>query len=1552
MAISESGNHDLLDQLAKEFAERLRRGERPSLEEYADRYPALAEEIRELFPAMVKVQRAEALRPAEEPAITGDSPPANLSLNRIPREIGPGRASVVNQAGQTGPGRKIGDYRILREIGRGGMGVVYEAEQISLGRRVALKVLPRSVSSDRLVQERFRREARAAARLHHTNIVPVYEVGQESDVCFYAMQFIQGQGLDTVIAELRRLRERSGSRSNGMAPSRGQSLGRGREHTGPDAEALTVGDGVEVSAVVRSVLSGRFDPRSSGLEPAALLAGARTGGIATPTHTERETHAAEADPALAHTVTGSATAADTVNPERAHPFAPASSPSASPSSTSAILPGGAQVSSVESGRRAFFRSLAQIGRQVAGGLAYAHARGIVHRDIKPSNLLLDTEGVVWIADFGLAKGEDEGLTQSGDILGTLRYMSPERFRGEGDARADVYALGLTLYELLALRPGFDSPDRLKLIEQIKIKEPQKPRSIDARIPRDLETIVLKAIDKDPKARYQTAEAMGEDLGRFLADEPIRARQVSAAERYWRWARRNPVVATLGGVLTALLVLVTIGSLLVARRYASLAEREGNSAAAERSARLEVVQALKTAEKAEREATEQKNRADSAAEVAQRNLFYAQMHLAQQAWREHRGLTHMRELLATWVPKGNSSDRRGWEWFYINSLPYQNVRTLAPGVRRDMNRPCFVTWHPANNRLASSTNDGLIRIWDVNREQIILTLRGARRTNTYVVGQHLAWSPKHTLAAGYVDGTVHVWDTTSGREVHVFRGLKSEVCSVAFNSDGGRVAACAVDGTIKIWDSDTGRIVDGVAHPGGVTTGVWAPDEKHITCGHYDGTVTISGTHAGDNVTTLREHKSPIHALAWSPDSKRLASASYDHTARIWDVASEKTVLGPLRHSHEVTSVAWEPNGERLATGCIDETVKIWSTTAGREVATLRGHVQTVTSLAWRPDGLLASGAGDGSVRIWTSIRDQESSVLPGHAVPATSVSWSPDGKRIASGGDDGEIRIWDTARRVELISFRGHDRRRLNPQFGLIRSLAWSPDGTRLASAGLDGAAKVWEAAGGRELFALPADRGAVWSVAWSPDGTYLAAGSQDGSIRVAEGLGQTPKVHVFKAHQPRRLGSSGEHGVRALAWSPHGDRLASGGVDGLVKVWDPIRRAELAQLRKDTSAPIFGVAWSPDGKRLAATGAENLVVTWDVATCQTLSTMSGHTTWVDSVAWSPDGTRLASAGYDNTVRISDPVTGEETLVLGGNSGWFHNVSWHPDGAQLAAASNDGQIWIWDATRGFERDTTPRALPYIDRKVASRTARGEDLLWFAESYMRAGKPTRAVALLKEDPARLRAWFAKLPADEQKVAIQLSPEVAKVAETPSKAERIELEVAEITRALGLVRSGVAFFQDRKMADAIRDLEQARDLLRCWSRANPDDESLASQLSISLVFLGGALLECKRPVEALSSLQEQRRLIEGMQHPQAIDLYNLACTYAQLSVLVEHVATSRASSERDDLAARGVEALTRAVSADKRYWSSMDKDHDLDPLRSRTDFRTLMLDRDFPPDPFAR
>ncbi len=296
MSMSESGEYNLLDQLAEEFAERFRRGERPSLEEYAERYPELAEEIRDLFPAMVKVERAEGNRQGKDP--NAYSPSTNPPMS------------------------EIGDYRILREIGRGGMGVVYEAEQISLGRRVALKVLPRQASGDPMVRERFRREARAAAKLHHTNIVPVYEVGQDGDVRFYAMQFIQGQGLDQVINELRRLRDRSGPDPGIRSFLEGRPLPPSGEHSRPAPDAPIPGEEAEVSGVLRSILAGRFDPDSRPAEPVEASrsrpASSPVRNLTTLPGSGMEPDAARSGPVLKRTEVDSAIAGDTNSPGRAH----------------------------------------------------------------------------------------------------------------------------------------------------------------------------------------------------------------------------------------------------------------------------------------------------------------------------------------------------------------------------------------------------------------------------------------------------------------------------------------------------------------------------------------------------------------------------------------------------------------------------------------------------------------------------------------------------------------------------------------------------------------------------------------------------------------------------------------------------------------------------------------------------------------------------------------------------------------------------------------------------------------------------------------------------------------------------------------------------------------------------------------------------------------------------------------------------------------------------------------------------------------------------------
>jgi serine/threonine-protein kinase len=452
---------DPLDRLAEEFAQRYRRGERPSLTEYTQKYPELADQIRDLFPALAVMEELGSV--AESPT----SLRARAEPARVPQQLG--------------------EYRLLRELGRGGMGIVYEAIQENLGRHVALKVLPAYALAVPSLVERFKREARAAARLHHTRIVPVFGVGEHEGIHYYAMQYIQGQPLDTVMRELRRLWQ-----SKGL-------LSEDAEHP---PSALT-------QKVARGLMTGQFSVTA-------------TTPLSPPSEEKMPELGLEPGPADAART-------------------PTTLDSSGPLRQSALY------SQTET---QYFRSVARVGNQVAEALEYAHRQGVLHRDIKPSNLLLDAQGDIWVTDFGLAKSEGTtGLTSPGDIVGTLCYMAPERFQGKSDARSDLYSLGTTLYELLTLQPAFQDSDRARLIQRVSSEEPQRPRKLDPRIPRDLETIVLRAMSKEPGDRYQAAADLGEDLRRFLAYRPIRARRISSLEQTWRWCRRNPAVA---GLLVTLL----------------------------------------------------------------------------------------------------------------------------------------------------------------------------------------------------------------------------------------------------------------------------------------------------------------------------------------------------------------------------------------------------------------------------------------------------------------------------------------------------------------------------------------------------------------------------------------------------------------------------------------------------------------------------------------------------------------------------------------------------------------------------------------------------------------------------------------------------------------------------------------------------------------------------------------------------------------------------------------------------------------------------------------
>jgi serine/threonine protein kinase/Flp pilus assembly protein TadD len=390
--------------------------------------------------------------------------------DRLERRVSPLRAAARAQplhalrAEPAGP-VELGDYRLLREIGRGGMGVVYEAEQVSLGRRVALKVLPLAGMLDVRQLQRFQNEARAAACLHHTHIVPVYAVGREHGISFYAMQLIEGQSLAAALAELR------------------------RQAAGKDA-------------------AGAADPEAT----------------------------------------------------TAYPPPPAAPAAGSTAPQGALSTGGGV------GNREYVRRVAQLGAQAAEALDYAHQLGIVHRDVKPANLLLDGRGQLWVTDFGLALFRREGaesLTLTGDLVGTLRYMSPEQALAKRvpiDHRTDVYSLGATLYELLTLRPVFEGQDRQELLRQISFDEPRPLRRLNPALPAELETVVLKALAKEPAERYATAQELADDLQRFLQDEPIRARRATLLQRSRKWARRHRPLVWSVAAAVSVTVLVLAGSL--------------------------------------------------------------------------------------------------------------------------------------------------------------------------------------------------------------------------------------------------------------------------------------------------------------------------------------------------------------------------------------------------------------------------------------------------------------------------------------------------------------------------------------------------------------------------------------------------------------------------------------------------------------------------------------------------------------------------------------------------------------------------------------------------------------------------------------------------------------------------------------------------------------------------------------------------------------------------------------------------------------------------------
>jgi serine/threonine protein kinase/WD40 repeat protein/Flp pilus assembly protein TadD len=1236
---------DPFGQIADEFVEALRQGKRPSVEDFARRYPEYADEIRDMLPALVLMEKAKSDDSAGEQ----------------------GQAKATAAA----PISQLGDYQILREVGRGGMGVVYEAQQLSLGRHVAIKVLPSHARLDPRHLRRFEREARSAARLHHTNIVPVFGVGEQDGLHYYVMQFIQGLGLDVVLNELRRLRQPHGKLTR----------------TQNDAPALPTDASRDVSAVhvARGLLSGQFRQP----EPAGELTAAME---------ERAAEAGASAPTAVRTADTSATI---------------------------HLPGQSETSSLSESGNQYWQSVARVGMQVADALAHAASQGVLHRDIKPSNLLLDDTGNVWVTDFGLAKADDsDNLTQTGDIVGTLRYMAPERFNGQGDLRSDVYSLGLTLYELLTLRPAFDEADRNKLVKQVMHDDPVRPRKLNPAVPRDLETVVLKAIARDPAQRYQAPAAMADDLKRFVEDRPVKARRISNAEKLWRWCRRNPLPA----FLLALIAVGLLGGFVVVSwqlRQTEIAREDEKN----QRGRAEVLQ--KGAETARDEAKQARNAAarqaaglllDRGIEDARGGEPARAMHLFAQALRalppddpQAAPLARtIRANLSAWaetVPALEHIFPHG-PWFstdaafspdgqrIVMATGKTEVQCFRTDTGQPVGPPLKIALHgngamevAADGRslwIASPGPESFTDPWAVHR----LDLESGRPVQPpiptpgpvhhlavtpdgrYLVGEVWGLHPEDRGPQGDASGTrkyrtasIVVWATATGREVRKVP-VNAVIDYASANQWPDAYMSLSPDGkTVTAWVQRSDRFegmsftVDGNKPPIRVELPAWAPKGPWLL--HFE-----------NNMRTALAIKDG-QLLRWSATSPGVFGPGIPAPFRSMlygPSADGRSVVSPTDgRLHDIGTWPPRPSGARIAHPG-------WMRNGGAWMEQSPDGRLTVT---W-PWGEVGGG------RLWRLPHPHSRPALPPAELArrperlnfqsnaqfdprrTSAVLWSYRRAYWAPEADDTHIiRIVNVATGAAGVTSVRHSE--------LVREVAFTPDGRYFATASFDGTARAWETATGRPAGPPLAHTNFVAAVAFSPDGNTLAAGDY--------GPAGLIKLWDWRTGKEVRPPLRHDDIILGVSFSPDGRYLAA------IKAPDWSKNPELliwdvasgtAVIRMPYTAPGYlhreTAQFRPDGQAVAARDGNGVLRLWEVPSGKLLGErpLDGDGVTV----FSPDG-RVVAAAANLGVRLLDGAT-----LAPLPAGYLPHpdptldVAFSPDGAFLLTAHETGSAQLWDvATR-------------------------------------------------------------------------------------------------------------------------------------------------------------------------------------------------------------------------------------------------------------------------------
>jgi WD40 repeat protein len=991
---------------------------------------------------------------------------------------------------------------------------------------------------------------------------------------------------------------------------------------------------------------------------------------------------------------------------------------------------------------------------LARGVQHAHEAGIIHRDLKPANVLLAGDGTPKIADFGLAKvlqaspGQEAGLTQTGMVMGTPSYMAPEQTTGRSQEigpRVDVYALGAILYECLTGRPPFRGPTTLETLEQVRTQEPVAPRQLNPSVPRDLETVCLKCLRKEPENRYLTARELADDLQRFLAGEPIRARPVGTLERALKWARRQPGIAALTGLLLAAFVTLIGGGIWFG---------------------IQLDARVKAEESAAREAREQGKLADErATRIEEREKDLARELLVSR-YRAYTGFLQSAEISqeARWVERAmNALDScdwslRGWEFNHLHQRldrwqgcsPLSALFQPAAGCCAFEPEGRWVAFGTGSGVTVSETISGITsgrRLATSERVNAVAVRPDGRRIAA-AVGDRFRTNPKPGL---------YLLDP-AGVLPAVVRPCPKVVGSVAWSADGRIVAATCEDGLVRLWDGSTGAaLAECRGHVGAALACVFVGSSS-LASGGADGTIRLWNLSdqgdprnwqgvAGDprhltEQAVLKGHTGAVHCLALAPDGQTLASGGADQRVRLWTLPEGRQQL--IGHTAPVRGLAFSPDGRTLASATGDggpaggPEVRLWDVRTGKELAALptggpgsflaftpdgtgllagwRDHLRpglldlreaggftlplTARAACLSTDGRQLALGTQREIRILDAGTGIERLMLAGHQFPVTALAFDPAGRLLASGSLMGEIRLWDPNTGASLPCAAKHPTRRR------ITGLAFSPDGKFLASTGGDEDTPnltadfyLWDAGTGAEVLHRQGRTGQGLGVAFSPDGKFLAGVSSYPKRRDLPGELTVWEVKTGAVVRTIPAAASSSPLV-GLAYSPDGQWLAvcAGANTGAGEVTIfKVPTFEPAIVLRPWQG-VTGLTFHADSRRLAGACRDGSVHIWDVVMGAELVALASPGPGVSAVQFDGVGRRLVSAGFDHAVRIRDAGAAETSRRLTGFPFPVVATAFSLDGKMLATAGGDaserssyGEVRLWDMVTGQERKFLPCA---------------------------------------------------------------------------------------------------------------------------------------------------------------------------------------------------------------------------------------------------------------------